>query len=111
VAFDRSRPVAWKQLLKWAALVTILLNVTFALFARSNYGPETVLSSLLGAGFYVLLGALMTKFGWQPGRVERPARRPAATATADGRSAGERARPAPTKRTNATNRRTPPRRR
>lgn len=116
VAFDRSRPIPWKPLIRWAVIITVVLNVAYALFARDQYGLSLALASLGGGAFYVALGALLAKFGWQPptarprqAAAEARSAPPAgsgAAATADGR-----AKPAPTKRTNAGNRRTPPKRR
>jgi hypothetical protein len=114
VGYDRTRPIPWKPLLRWAAIITVVLNITYALFSREQYGLSLFLASLGGGIVYVALGALLAKFGWTP-----PTARPR-QAAGEARAARQRptkagaapettrARPAPTRRTNAGNRRTPP---
>jgi hypothetical protein len=121
MAFDRSRPVPWRPLLRWALITAAVLNVAFYLLNRDNYTVATPIASVMGAGMYLIMGAVLSKFGWQPAglmggiRPPTPERRTAstseATSTSTAASGAPRRRPAATKRTNATNRRTPPKRR
>jgi hypothetical protein len=112
VAFDRSRPVAWKILIRWAVIITVILNIAYLLFARDQYDAGLFVASLFGGAAYVGLGALLSKFGWQPPQTRVRQQRPTARtpdASVSMRS-DARPRPAPTRRTNAGNRRTPPKR-
>jgi hypothetical protein len=113
MAFDRSRPIPWKQIFITAGVTVVLMNLVFFVFARDDYGADTVLTSVFAGGFYVAMMVLLTKFGYS---VTGANRRPRPTPAAKGNggtapAAGVKARPAATSRTNAANRRTPPKRR
>jgi hypothetical protein len=97
--------------------------VVFALIGGKKYGASILIATIVGGGFYVLITVAMVKMGWVPATLRRPARGATGSArrarssssskrtSADGGSGAAaaeapRAKPAPTKRTNASNPRT-----
>lgn len=110
MAWDSRRPVPWRRLLiEWLVLGVVAGSV-FALVSRDNRLLNG-LSVVVGGGVYVLIAAVLAKFGYQrktfkqlraDAQAAEAARRdrPQATTTAARRVA----RPAPTKRTNANSR-------
>lgn len=102
VGWDASRPVPWRRLLKeyliYAGIMAVVLAV---LFRDQGLGP--LLVGLLGAGpIYLLLGAVLAKFGYQRRTLAemRTPRADPGPAAATG-SASPRVRPAPTRRTSS----------
>ncbi len=87
-----------------------------------NYNPSVLVGSIIGGLGYLLIGAVLSsRTGWQPpqfgrkaqeARMARAAEREAASprSSAKGGAVASRHKPAPTSRTNLTNRRTPPKR-
>ena len=108
----------WKKVLTPFALYAVVAVGLFSLVG-GGFQPGLLIGVLSGGAVYAALAALMVKFGWNPpmfqSREERAAvaaasaeRRAAkAAAKGGGRSAGaapvSRHKPAPTRRTNATN--------
>jgi len=118
VAWDGGRPVPWRRIVTLFAVYALVANAALLLFARETYGIGTVAG--MGAGFVIYLGAawVMVKLGWNPPSMrprqaaaesaERRAARAATTSTPAAKASdpsGPRPKPAPTRRTNATNRR------
>jgi len=107
MAWDGTRKVPWKRLLiEWLVVAIVFVVVSTAVF--HNRQAETYVAILMGGVFYVALGAVLAKFGYQRAglsqlRAQTAARQHAAKHAAAPPSA--RGRPAPTKRTGA-----PPRR-
>lgn len=92
MAWDSSRPVPWQRLIKeWLFYVAIMLVVLW--FAVDE--PVGAIAGLLVSGpLYLLIGAVLAKFGYTRQRLRRaaaPAPKPERTQT--------RQRPAPTSRT------------
>lgn len=122
MAYDRNRPIPWKQLLRFTGIYLVLANVVLYGVGRENYNVMTFVTTIIGGLFYLGFSAVMAKFGLDPvsqraRRMEAAAaRRAARTASRSAKSTskrrssaatlkeGERPRPAPTSRTNATNR-------
>lgn len=96
MTYDRDRPVPWRRLiLEWlvvGGVIAVLFATVFEVRTVSSY-----VGLLIGGVFYLLIGALLAKFGYQRARLQRPVRpAPAAQPSTPSRS-----RPAPTRRTNA----------
>jgi hypothetical protein len=118
VAFDASRRVPWKKVLTPFALYAVVAIALFSIIG-GGFQPGLLVGVLSGGVVYAALAALMVKFGWNPpmfqSREERAAvaaaaaERRAEKAAAKGGGRGSAAtpanrhKPAPTRRTNATN--------
>jgi hypothetical protein len=101
MAFDASRPVPWRRLLRLLAIYLVGINFVLWLIARDQFGVSTVVSSLVGGAVYVVFTVLLVKLGWDPfafSRRKAPPPSPSAPTTPPPKAA-----PTPTKRTNAGN--------
>jgi len=98
MAWDSSRPVPWQRLIReWLFYVAIMLVVLW--FAVDE--PFGAIAGLLVSGpLYLIIGAVMAKFGYTRQRLRR-AGAPAPAPSAE--RATPRSRPAPTSRTGARN--------
>jgi hypothetical protein len=132
VAWDANRPVPWKRIIKPFAIYAVLANVVFFFLLRGDYNAGVALGTIGGGVLYAAIAYFAVKMGWSPPafrskeelaairearmaqRAEKQAasgRRGGASSTRSGSSRRPApARPAPTKRTNASNRRPPKRR-
>jgi len=104
VAWDASRPVPWRRLVReWFIYVAIMAAV-FVVFFRDQ-GLLGILAGLLVSGpLYLAIGYAMAKLGYQRRRVKDLPGTPSASATTTTQAATDtidapRPRPAPTKRT------------
>jgi O-antigen/teichoic acid export membrane protein len=100
MAYDRSRPIPWRRLLREATIFMVVGAVAIA-FVFKDSTPATYVGLVLGMAMYVLFLAVLSKFGYQrqsfrqlreQGR-NAPRKAPAALVESG------RARPAPTRRT------------
>ena len=100
----------WTKLIKPFALYFVVANAAMLAISPSKYGPGTFIGTVLGGVFYLLIGVVAVKFGWQPlsyaQRREQAAERGQARRAAAGTtskstnaSSSARVRPAPTRRT------------
>jgi hypothetical protein len=115
-----TRPIPWKLLVAWSIGVGVLTNIAVLAFDADNYDSSVLFGSLIGALGYLVIGAMLSsRTGWRPpqfgakgreARAERMAQRSASSRSKSAPAPVARHRPAPTSRTNLTNRRTPPRR-
>ncbi|MBL6629198.1 MAG: hypothetical protein O3A28_02810 [Actinomycetota bacterium] len=98
MAWDSSRPVPWQRLIReWLFYVAIMLVVLW--FAVDE--PFGAIAGLLVSGpLYLIIGAVMAKFGYTRQRLRRAAAPAPAPST---ERATPRSRPAPTSRTGARN--------
>lgn len=104
MAWDQSRPVPWRRLVRDWLFYVVVMVVFLLIFGQLDVG---VLAGVLVSGpLFVLLGAALAKLGYQRKtlkelRSEAAARQSERTAST-GRAAAStapRSRPAPTKRT------------
>ena len=112
MAWDSSREVPWRRLWREWLWFTLVAAFVFAVFLRERRIANYV-AIALGGAMYVAIGAILAKFGYvRPTFRELRAQSRAEQANRDAaRQAGSTPRrvanrPAPTKRTNAGNRRT-----
>ncbi|HKA03452.1 MAG TPA: hypothetical protein VKD67_03955 [Acidimicrobiales bacterium] len=117
MAWDSSRRVPWKKVLTPFALYAVVAVVLFSVLGK-GFDAGLLVGVAAGGVIYALLAAVMVKFGWNPPMFQSKADRAAAAAAASERRAARaaaksggkagapptRAKPAPTRRTNATNR-------
>ena len=113
MGWNSANEVAWKRLfLEWLVIGVIVAAVSF--IAADNREAGSYIAILLGGVVYVLLGAVLAKFGYQR-KTLRQIRAEAAAAPPRqvGRSAepSSRPKPAPTGRTSTGPRNTQPTRR
>jgi hypothetical protein len=100
MAWDASRPIPWRRLLREAIIFLIIAVVVFALLDRTDAG--TYAGLLLGAAMFVGFSALMVKFGYERQTLKQlrsqapPSKRRASSSTT---TVVSRERPAPTRRT------------
>jgi hypothetical protein len=66
MAFDRSRPIPWKYLLRLLGIYLVVANIAFLALAKGQYSVLTFLSTVVGGGIYLLFSIVLTKFGWDP---------------------------------------------
>jgi hypothetical protein len=109
MAWDSSRRVPWRRVIKMYVMYAVAANIVLYLIDRKHYGVPTIIGIVLGGLFYTLLVVVMVKLGADPFRSFRRPPRPAAgtTARSTTRSSrqpaasvpGPRPRPAPTRRT------------
>lgn len=116
MAWDSRRPIPWRRLLTEWLILTVVTGVVFAVVVKEQRGANYV-ALVVGGGFYVVLGAVLAKFGYQRKtlkqlRVETRAQQAAAARqrAVAGPTASRTGRPQATRRTNAGNRRPPGRR-
>jgi hypothetical protein len=116
MAWDSSRRVPWKKVLTPFALYAVVAVVLFSVLGK-GFDAGLLVGVAAGGVIYALLAAVMVKFGWNPPMFQSKADRAAAAAAASERRAARaaaksggkagapptRAKPAPTRRTNATN--------
>jgi hypothetical protein len=103
MAWDQSRPVPWRRLVRDWLFYVVVMVVFLAIFGQLEVG---VLGGVLASGpIFVMLGAALAKLGYQRKtmkelRAEAAARNAERTVTSGSAAAtAPRARPAPTKRT------------
>jgi hypothetical protein len=102
MAWDSTRPVPWRRLVKewllYAAIMAVILIVLF----RDGGRLLPILGGLLISGpIYLALGAVLAKFGYQRktlAELRTPRATPRDSSSSD-EEPGARARPAPTRRT------------
>jgi hypothetical protein len=108
MAWDSKRIVPWTQLMRPFALYFVVANVGMYAVARDKYGAGTFIGTVLGGVFYLAIGIVAVKFGWQPmtmaRRREMAAARASAKSTRSSATSGADATPArraptPTRRT------------
>jgi hypothetical protein len=119
MAWDSTRRVPWKKVLTPFVLYAVVAVVLFSLLGK-GFDAGLLVGVAAGGVIYALLAAVMVKFGWNPPMFQsREERAAAAAASAERRAArtaaksggkghtteASRSKPAPTRRTNATNRR------
>lgn len=103
MAWDQSRPVPWRRLVRDWLFYVVVMVVFLLIFGQLDVG---VLGGVLASGpIFVMLGAALAKLGYQRKtmkelRAEAAARNSARTVTSGGATvAAPRGKPAPTKRT------------
>ncbi|MGD9795561.1 MAG: hypothetical protein AB7V43_19010 [Acidimicrobiia bacterium] len=107
MAYDSTRPVPWKPLIRWAAVVSVLTTIAMLVLAREDFSASVLAGAVFGGVIYIAFGALLTKLGWTPpgvlSRSEREAIRAERIAARRGPApapiAPARPKPAPTSRT------------
>jgi hypothetical protein len=118
MAWDSTRRVPWKKVLTPFALYAVVAVVLFSVLGK-GFDTGLLVGVAAGGVIYALLATVMVKFGWNPPMFQSREERTAAAAAASERRAARaaaksggkapdpaaRAKPAPTRRTNATNRR------
>ncbi len=102
MAWDSSRPVPWRRLVKEWAVYAALMAVFFGLILRSSTALGSAIGLLMSLPVYLAFGAVLAKLGYQRPRLRRSS--PATTTASSGspdRSGGRSTahRPAPTRRT------------
>ena len=106
MAWDSTRPVPWRRLIREWLIYAAIMAAVFLVFFRDASLRRRRWSGLLISGpLYLVFGAVLAKFGYQrkslkqtPRRARRPHR--GAAASAGSATAGRpRQRPAPTRRT------------
>ena len=116
MAFDRNRPVPWQRLSRIFLIYAVVANAMLFLVDRKHYGAGVLTGTIFGGLIYLMLAALLVKFGWQPRTFaqtralraeqaeERAAKKNAGSTSASaagspGAASASRHRPAPTRRT------------
>lgn len=108
MAWDSSRQVPWPKVVKLLGFYLVIVNAMILLLGRSDYDVGVFLSTLFGGTVYLLLTVVLVKFGWNPFAFGRRSAPSDASASRPGKGQAAaappaKAKPAPTKRTNAGN--------
>ena len=111
MAWDSSRPVPWRRLIKDWLLYLVIMTV-FLIILKDNVSAGTAAGLLASGPLFVILGAVLAKFGYtrktmKQLRAETRAKAAHQTKPSLAPSMGPRARPAPTKRTSTGSRNRP----
>ena len=112
MAWNAANPVPWKRLTtEWLVIGVVVALVS--LLVTDNRSASSYLTIIIGGGVYVVLGAVLAKFGYQRKTLKQIRAEAAATPPRQvGRSAPLRSpRPAPTSRTGGSPRRAQQKRR
>jgi hypothetical protein len=108
MAWDSSRRVPWRRVIKLYAIYALVANIALAFMYRGRYGVGSAIGTLIAGVFYALLLAVMFKLGLDPFRAYRrspradPDGRPVTRASRRNepdRADAPRPKPAPTRRT------------
>jgi hypothetical protein len=105
MAWDSSRPVPWKRLIREWLIYAAIMSAVFVVFFRGDNVLGAVAGVLISGPLYLAFGAVMAKFGYQRTRLKdarRAAKQGTDTSGAETTSSATdtpRARPAPTSRT------------
>jgi hypothetical protein len=98
MAFDSKRVVPWRRLLTEWLVVTVVIAVLFATVFDVRTADSYV-GLVVGGVLYVLIGALLAKFGYQRATLRDLRAAARTTPSASAPPAVTRAKPAPTRRT------------
>lgn len=105
MAWDPTRPVPWKRLLREWVLYAGLMAIVFLFVLRDDLSLGPFLGLAASAPLYLVIGAVLAKFGYQRKtlkqlRAETAAKQAEATSARASSAGGpNRPRPAPTRRT------------
>jgi len=97
MAWDSSRPVPWRRLVKEWAIYAAVMAVVFGLILRSATALGSAIGLLLSLPIYLAFGAVLAKLGYQRPRLAR-GQRTSSAATGGSTTPPPRHRPAPTRR-------------
>lgn len=103
MAWDSTRPVPWRRLLREWLVYVAVMSVVFVLFFRDN-GLIGIFAGLLVSGpLYLVFGFVLAKFGYQrkTWKELRSEPRPERGRRDEPSEAGPKPKPAPTRRTGA----------
>jgi hypothetical protein len=95
MAWDASRPVPWRRLVREWAIYAGIMAVVFALLLRDAGIVGVVAGLVLSLPLYLLLGYVLAKFGYERARLRAPRAEPTTREAAP----AARPKPPPTKRT------------
>lgn len=102
MAWDSSRPVPWQRLVREWLVYAAIISVLFLVVFRDN--PLGLIAGVLASGpLYLLIGAMLAKFGYQRKTLKEmrtPQAQPASKEP-DTVSTESRQRPSPSRRTSA----------
>lgn len=101
MAWDSSRPVPWARLVREWLIYAVIMTVVFLIFFRGSNVVGAIAGVLISGPLYVVIGAIMAKFGYQRARLKDLRAQSAAAASAEPArgDTATRAKPAPTSRT------------
>jgi hypothetical protein len=99
VGWDASRPVPWARLIKEWLIYGGIMVVALALLVRDRGLLPLIAGVLVSGPIFVLLGAVMAKFGYQRKSLADLRTPRAAPTPTPANAAVARPRPAPTRRT------------
>jgi hypothetical protein len=102
MGYDANRPVPWKRLVRETVLLIVVGSFIF-LVVLKDHDSGTFVGLVLGGTLYLLIGAFLSKFGYQRKTLSELREETKVQAAAKARKQAEvpppRQRPAPTKRT------------
>ncbi len=100
MAYDSSRPVPWRRLLRESFIYLVVASLAVA-FIVKHPTRGTYIGLVMGMAFYVLFVAVLAKFGYERQTMRQLRERSRATPRKAPTSPAEpmRQRPAPTRRT------------
>ncbi len=105
MAWDSSRPVPWKRLIREWLIYAAIMTAVFIVFFRGDNVVGAIAGVLISGPLYLTFGAAMAKLGYQRTRLKdvrgasKDASKPAAAASSSPADSATRPKPAPTSRT------------
>lgn len=97
MAWDSSRPVPWRRLVREWLIYVAIMGVILVVVVSPEGRPGAIGGLLVSGPAYLVLGAVLAKFGYQRDRLRRATAR--TSSTSDSGSEPRRPKPAPTRRT------------
>ncbi len=106
MAWDSTRPVPWKRLIREWLIYVGLMAIVFLIFMRDNSLAGIMLGLLVSGPLYIAFGAVLAKFGYtrktmKQLRTDTPDQSTTATSTSAAID-GPKPKAAPTKRTSGS---------
>lgn len=104
MAWDSSRPVPWRRLIREWLIYAAIMAAVFVIFFREGNLLGAMVGLLISGPLYLVFGSVLAKFGYQRKSMKQlRAERVDGADRADGKATTEtgapRPRPAPTRRT------------
>ena len=97
MAWDSTRPVPWRRLVREWLLYVALMTLILLLVVDGDSRVGAIAGLLVSGPLYLGVGFVLAKFGYQRQRLRRPA--PGRNARIPSAAPSGRPRPAPTRRT------------
>jgi hypothetical protein len=97
MAWDSTRPVPWRRLVREWIVYAVIMVTVFGLFFRASVNAGAILGLAASLPMYLVVGTVLAKLGYQRQSLRRPS--PSSSSSDEAPSSATRRRPPPTRRT------------